>query len=249
MHLGVTASIIAQGHRLLHWAAMGKRGASSSGDPETAPRLQQAGYRQRLKWQKQTQSSQEPHQGAVCSHSCLATLLIEKWSWGEMSARLLQQIAVAAVEDGCGHGELERIASIGSRGQNPQNCHRDLVDHRLQEPKIGGALSRIMVPLKVPPLRVKSCEQTILLPHALFASLFEHHPGAILERLCGGQYENVAAFWKKWCTTLLWKIIPSKTDQTIAQNVFRSASMATQCPLVGWGSHGRNPWSRTAGVQ
>ena len=57
----------------------------------------------------------------------LANLLLEKWSWGELSARQVQLFAAAAVADGSTHIDLMSLAAIGGQGQISGNARRDLV--------------------------------------------------------------------------------------------------------------------------
>ena len=60
------------------------------------------------------------------SHSALTHVLLRLWCVGRLSATSLQQIAYAAVADGCKNEELGVFASIGSWGVQPANCTRDL---------------------------------------------------------------------------------------------------------------------------
>ena len=58
-----------------------------------------------------------------------ATVLLEQWSWGHITAKTLQILAAAAVADGIASGPLPRLAAIGHHGKAPQNCHRDLLKY------------------------------------------------------------------------------------------------------------------------
>ncbi len=65
--------------------------------------------------------------------SQLASLLIDLWSWGHVSASLVQKIAQAAVQDGQRFtadfkiNEWEILASLGNSGLSAQNVSRDLI--------------------------------------------------------------------------------------------------------------------------
>ena len=43
--------------------------------------------------------------------------------------------------------------------------------------------------------RVVSCLQSILLPHMLFSSLYHNHLDKFIKYLCGGDLDNIKAFW------------------------------------------------------
>ena len=69
--------------------------------------------------------------GVAATHvgtgSRLAQNLLQRWSLGALSAREVQQLALAAVEDGLGRTEVRKLAALGSSGQSPQNSQRDLL--------------------------------------------------------------------------------------------------------------------------
>ncbi len=118
--------------------------------------------------------------------SRLAALLLNSWVWGDMSALQIQRFAEAAVADGAGHRELQLLASIGSHGTMPNNCHRDLVQYRLRKPEIHAALNNIDIWVRKPPLHTVQAHQKILLPHELMAAIHEHHPDAFTSQILGG---------------------------------------------------------------
>jgi hypothetical protein len=60
----------------------------------------------------------------------LASLLLKKRAWGEIPSTTVQQIAAAAVADGAQCLRLQAIARIGSGGDHPANCERDLAASR-----------------------------------------------------------------------------------------------------------------------
>ena len=62
------------------------------------------GYKQQLAQEKETQ--QPPA-------SKLADQLLQKWSWGTMSGPTVQQLAVAACEDGLTQPDLVKLSEIG----------------------------------------------------------------------------------------------------------------------------------------
>ena len=53
-------------------------------------------------------------------------LLLRKFAIGKLSACEVQELAMAANKSGATCGFLVKLGSIGSMGQVPGNCHRDL---------------------------------------------------------------------------------------------------------------------------
>ena len=128
---------------------MSKRPApacSSSGGQHPA-KLPRGGYRQRLR-------CAEAHEASDASEtSALASCLIEKWSWGEISAPLIQRLAAAAVHDGAKKDDLDVLASLGSKGQHPGNCHAELLS-RLAATHVHRAIRWIHTHMKKPPNQI-----------------------------------------------------------------------------------------------
>jgi hypothetical protein len=60
-------------------------------------------------------------------NSPLGLALLSKWAWGVLSATNVQELAHAAVLSGAEADDLVSLSSLGSYGQQPGNCHRDLV--------------------------------------------------------------------------------------------------------------------------
>ena len=178
-------SAVAQTH-----CNMGKRAAQSSdGTNKRSSILGKAigGHMQKARWSADESSSST-------STSSLATMLIDKWSWGLISAPLLQHIAKCAVDDGANHPELVALSRIGNYGNYPQNCHADLSRH-LAPPKLSSSLTLIDVWMKKGPFCRHQVSHPILLPHEVFAAIFEHYPDVFHNSLCGGTKNPTAKFW------------------------------------------------------
>jgi hypothetical protein len=126
--------------------------------------------------------------------SSLASLLLKEWVWGHMPATQVQRLASAAVSDGADHRELRLLASIGTDGSNPGNCHRDLVEYRLRKPLLLSALTDIKVWVRKPPLHSIEAEQKILLPHQLIGDMYLHHPESFTSLILGGGPARPSAF-------------------------------------------------------
>ena len=58
--------------------------------------------------------------------SALVTRCLLEYTAGQMSAVSCQKMCHAAVIDGCVHPEVWAVAAIGSWGEYPNNCNRDL---------------------------------------------------------------------------------------------------------------------------
>ena len=147
------------------------------------------GHRQREQWAREEEDST-----VLAPESNLLILLVSLWSWGSLSAPMLQKICMAAQQDGHPHPDVARAAKLGKSCEFPRNCHRDLVN-MLNLPPISQSLSKIWLPQKVSAVAKEWIEQTILLPHSLFACLFKYHKKAFLIRMLGGSAGNVKKFW------------------------------------------------------
>ena len=148
-------------------------------------RMTYGGPKQQLQQLKEAEGPQAP--------SSLAAELLEKWSWGSMSAPLVQTLAAAAKKDGLDHPQIHALAGIGASGKFPGNMHRDLLQIT-GKPTLASSVSEVKVSLCVN----EKCEQvplTFLLPHKLFAALYHSLPHSFMSSLLGGKVENVASFW------------------------------------------------------
>eukprot|EP00969_Alexandrium_andersonii_P201610 8907479-Alexandrium_andersonii.AAC.1 len=92
-----------------------------------------------------------------------------------MSATKIQRLASAAQSDGLRHPTIERLASLGSSGQHPQNCHRDLVGW-MEKPALHECISVVQVSAKSNLQVVTQVDMKMLLPHEVFACIYQHHP-------------------------------------------------------------------------
>ena len=127
--------------------------------------------------------------------SKLAAALLSKWAWGSMSAPVVQALAAAAWEDGLAHDEVAKLARIGGGGKFPGNMHRDLMALTTPHNPLQPALSNYHIPVK-PKRLPEEISLQFLLPHKLFATLFEALPDAFTSSLLGGDAANISNFWK-----------------------------------------------------
>jgi hypothetical protein len=119
---------------------------------------------------------------------------MEQWAWGEISAPQVQQMAKAAITDGCQHPELLKLASLGSSGLCTGNCHRDLQRHLKVADKMPQAIA-MTLPLQRTPGEVEPETLPMMPLHRLLACSYEHQRHAFAQRFVGldGAIVN---FWK-----------------------------------------------------
>ena len=106
--------------------------------------------------------------------------MVMRWSWGDMPPQEVQHIAELIIQDiknlqgpGLDLSLLTMLASIGSDGTSPQNCHRDLLS-RL--PKLGlPSMSLLKVPLSHAVFGISEAMSGIVWPHQFFAALYHNH--------------------------------------------------------------------------
>ena len=125
--------------------------------------------------------------------SALANLLLEHWAWGSVSTPFVQQIAAAARQDGLRHPSVDMLASLGNEGQCSSNTMRDL-ERRAPPCLLKQATTQIKIPLQINQNVCREVEQTVLLPHLLFAAIWANRRGAFSERISGHE-GRAAAFW------------------------------------------------------
>ena len=187
VHWSVNGLVPIDGSPCTPRCIMGKRAAPSSSASARPP---QGGYKQKLAW-AETQSEEPPKK------SVIADFLICRWAWGDISTPMVQAIAECATKDGAAGDDLQMLARLGSSGKYKQNMHAELV-RNLGESHVSGCLRSSFVPLKIPgSVTIRSVETLVLLPHEVFACLYEHHQEAFMERLLGGSTENIARFWSE----------------------------------------------------
>lgn len=111
--------------------------------------------------------------------SLLAAFLLQQFAWGFMSPQLIRKIASLAVQDaeraqstGGVLKDLQNISKIGGSGHLDNNMHRDLQPF-LSKTKIPPAL-KAQFPFKTSGFQ----QQSIVLPHELFAALCHDYPNA-----------------------------------------------------------------------
>ena len=119
--------------------------------------------------------------------------------WGHISPQLLQKVMALMHDDLLLYKEgkldvngIEKLKGIGSKGIYPNNCWRDL-KKLLPVPKIG-KLFRLMLPMKHNTLGKFMNSVPMLLPHTLFAAIYEHYP-LMWEKIIYGSAGTCRKFW------------------------------------------------------
>ena len=131
---------------------------------------------------------------AAQAPSALVALLLEKWAWGQISARQVQELCAAAQSDGLLHPHVLALSTIGSAGSNPNNCNRDLLT-KLSAPMLSHAQSMHSFPMKHPRAGSFTHGQKLMLPHEVFANIYEHYPSTFRDKILGGEGE-LQKFWR-----------------------------------------------------
>ena len=175
---------------------------SSGSGPSKRGLEPSGGYKQRLE-RSRGQSSNAQRE------SELGKLLVSEWAWGAMSAPQIQRFAAAALSDGSPHNDIAVLASLGSCGRYPANCHSELVS-KLAPTYAATALSQFPLFTKKLPMGICKSPHTMLLPHELFATMFKNHPKFFLENICGGSFDIVRKFWSSMHANPMYQAHPMR---------------------------------------
>lgn len=135
----------------------------------------------------------------LLAQSALATYLIGRFAWGEMSDQTVQTIASLAKIDmekiGSTAGkttfpDLNSLATAGSSGSQPQNLHRDFM-RRLSDKSLLQQPFFAKLKFKAP---WNENLQAFLLPHETFATIYKHYPLVWKQIICPGT-DMLLKFW------------------------------------------------------
>ena len=101
--------------------------------------------------------------------------------WGLISPQLLQKVMslykadLKLLEEGClDLNGIDKLAKMGSNGSHENNVWRDM-KALLPEPKLP-KLSMLQLPMQHTTLGKFVHSVPMLLPHTLFAAIYEHYP-------------------------------------------------------------------------
>ncbi|CAK9036021.1 unnamed protein product [Durusdinium trenchii] len=153
------------------------------------------GQQQRI---KAARSEEESSAAGIAQQSALVTFLLTLFTWGEFSPQRCQHIAALALEDLEKHhtnrhivSDLKALASIGSNGAYPNKMHQDLMQRtknisKVPQPYLFNAK------FKSP---VGAQNQSLLLPHELFATIAAEYQTTWFKSICPNQ-SNLETFWE-----------------------------------------------------
>ena len=106
----------------------------------------------------------------------LSELLLSLWSHGQLSAKLVQEVAHKAILDGAQGQDLQRIAATGSFGAQGGNVHRDMCAQFLKDCRISKGIS-VETECQDPKTSKPCLDMAgVMLPHLLFSDIFNHMP-------------------------------------------------------------------------
>jgi len=119
--------------------------------------------------------------------------------WGHISPQLMQKVMALMSADLKLHSEglldvngIEKLGGIGQKGQHSNNCWRDF-KALLPMPKLP-KLQRLLVPMRHISLGKFVNSVPMLLPHTLFAAIYEHYP-LMWDRIIYGSRSTCMKFW------------------------------------------------------
>lgn len=200
------------------------------------PSLPPGGFQQKRRW-----SSDGPP--AEASEEHLATLLVRKWAWGDLSTPAIQEIAAAAVADGASSKQIVILAGLGSSGRFPNHMYSELMT-KLKPCVIRNSLAEFSLCLRRPPKAIIQVSQPMLLPHVLFATLYHNHRERFVEALCGGSVERIPAFWSAMQGSNLYERNPVKTFAGHKERCIPLSIHGDGVPITGVGKS----WSKSVEV-
>ena len=154
--------------------------------------------------------------------SPLVTKLLELWSQGKLSASQAVELAHLAQLEGAFSAEILTVAKCGNFSQCKGNCHRDMMQLFLNDLKLSNPWP-VTVEVKDPKSqKLTTTEASVMLPHLLFSSLYEHYRD---------QFEELFAV--KQCQPF-WKNLEQKKDPRLVPPITlgkRVVSPSTTIPI------------------
>ena len=127
-------------------------------------------------------------------HSPLATFLLTTYMRGQLTLPTRQCIAPLAFDQPSKHPNLERLAGLGGYGANTSHTSRDLF-RKLAANPLEAALGEFPMPLKSNGV-VGWVQQSMLGPHAVFATMYHSYPDKFAKRMYGCAKESIGEFWR-----------------------------------------------------
>ncbi|CAE7222140.1 unnamed protein product [Symbiodinium sp. CCMP2592] len=182
--------------------------------------------RKRARSGRQRQRIQQMRAEESGAHSSLlAEHLLEKWSWGEMSAQDIQVIADLAVQDSEEKRDLTKLKKLGkagSHGRYANKVYRAVYKTAAQGIRIPSPFL-VKIPFKSP---WDMLLQAVMLPHILFSSIFSSYKATWEKSIC----PNVEALER------FWNVIVENKNPNITPAMTRKANWKRR--LVPLALHG-----------
>jgi hypothetical protein len=120
--------------------------------------------------------------------------------WGHISPQLMQKLMAKMSDDLKLHKDgrldvnsIDKLGGIGSKGAYPNHCWRDL-QKLLPVPKLP-KLHMLRLPMKHSSLGKFFRSVPMMLPHTLFAAIYEHYP-VMWDRIIYGSRGTCIKFWQ-----------------------------------------------------
>ena len=120
--------------------------------------------------------------------------------WGQISPQLLQKVMALMSADLKLHKDglldvdsIDKLGDIGSKGAYPNHCWRDL--QKLLPVPQPPQLHRLLFPMKHFSMGKFASHVPMLLPHIVFAAIYEHYP-VMWDRIIYGSRGTCINFWK-----------------------------------------------------
>lgn len=178
----------------------------------------------------------------------LSASLLKEWPWGAFSARLVQQIAAAAVEDGCHDPFLAKLSKLDSSGVHPEHCHAYLLRH-LPDTHAHDAAFDLQVWVIRPPRGMinRDIAPDAPAPSIMPCALHPPPPGLHGPTFRGGATRPSPTFGPRWGTTQGMDRIPCAADRTTRPDTSPYRCMAIGSLWPGLGIPGAIRWTHTHG--
>ena len=141
----------------------------------------------------------------------LVSLLLQLWSWGVLSAPVVQRIAAACVSEVLASGGIPSdtllvLQGVGSAGAHPNLCRRDILRKFTAKFDMFKPLN-----VKAPCVPAKQLgdwliswtDTPIMMPNEMFEHIWRYFPDKFKELLGDG----LSLFWDKVMVKTMWTII------------------------------------------
>ena len=127
---------------------------------------------------------------AGAKKSEVAEVLLDMWSWGEISIPKLHAFASAAKRDGVEARNLNELIRLSHPAN--RNMHELLPGQFKRE-----FTSSHKLLMKITPQTFRMVDSTMILPHELFSAIWKLSPSYFVKKMCGGSADRIGKFWDR----------------------------------------------------